>query len=403
MINYHTLFIAFLLRLALGNYVKLNFDVFLDSANLYMYGGSHNDLYIWTIDTEAKYTRISNALYETTDSHSETKVFKGEMTMYLREGEVKGELYEDKFFFDEDKASMNVINNLNYIVYRNNGLEIIDPSVLAFAFKVNKENYSLTHLLKNKGTIDKRQFGIEKDINGGCIYLGGFPDEYVINDSVSKFKVQTRRGLWEIPLSYIYIGNISYVYENVYYENEYNAIMATGTKNILAPKQFYQKYIIDYYLKEYIGNNTCSKKDYGNYDITCKCDDIRYLEAISFIFGNKQFTFTYEDLFYTFEQLCLFAIVQNTKDDEWKFGLTFLLKYKTLFDYDSKSISFYSKDELPSIDLDILFPKNRIIKWISILIVIIVLLFLFIYIRKYIKGRKKRHMNKIMSDVYSKI
>ena len=104
MINYHTLFIAFLLRLALGNYVKLNFDVFLDSANLYMYGGSHNDLYIWTIDTEAKYTRISNALYETTDSHSETKVFKGEMTMYLREGEVKGELYEDKFFFDEDKS-----------------------------------------------------------------------------------------------------------------------------------------------------------------------------------------------------------------------------------------------------------------------------------------------------------
>ena len=179
--------------------------------------------------------------------------------------------------------------------------------------------------------------------------------------------------------------------------------MATGTKNILAPKRFYQKYIIDYYLKEYIGNNACSKKDYGNYDITCKCDDIRYLEAISFIFGNKQFTFTYEDLFYTFEQLCLFAIVQNTKDDEWKFGLTFLLKYKTLFDYDSKSISFYSKDELPSIDLDILFPKNRIIKWISILIVIIVLLFLFIYIRKYIKGRKQRHMNKIMSDVYSKI
>ena len=158
MINYHTLFIAFLLRLALGNYVKLNFDVFLDSANLYMYGGSHNDLYIWTIDTEAKYTRISNALYETTDSHSETKVFKGEMTRYLGVGEVKGELYEDKFFFDEDKASMNVLNNLNYIVYRNNGLEIIDPSVLAFAFKVNKENYSLTHLLKNKGTIDKGQF-----------------------------------------------------------------------------------------------------------------------------------------------------------------------------------------------------------------------------------------------------
>lgn len=403
MINYNTLFIVVLVKSTLGDYVKLNFDIFLDSANLYMYGGSKNDLYIWTIDTEAKYTRISKAFYSTTDTNSITKINKGKTTMYLREGEVIGELYEDKFFLDENNTSVNVINNFNYIVYTNNGLEIEDPSVLAFAFKVSKENFSLTHILKNKGVIDKRQFGIKKGINNGIIYLGGFPEEYIRNDYVSKFKVQTRRGLWELPLSYVYIGNISYVYENIYFENGYKAIMATGTRSILAPKDFYQKYIVEYYLKDYLGNKTCAMKEFENYCITCKCEYLKYLEPISFIFDNKQFVFTYEDLFYQLEQLCVFTMAQNTKNIEWKFGLTFLLKYKTLFDYDTKSISFYSKEKLPSIDLDLLFPINRIIKWITILGIIIIIIFLSIFIRRYIKGRKQRHMNKIMSDVYSKI
>ena len=134
---------------------------------------------------------------------------------------------------------------------------------------------------------------------------------------------------------------------------------------------------------------------------TYEVDDyIKSFPSLYFELPNDlKFVFTYKDLFKLFNDRLYFMIIFKIEailafSPKWIMGEPFLRKYLTLFNYETREISFYrnqveltNKGSLKKLTYDFsLFKKLKIIGGIIFGLIIIVVLFL-IY-RKKLRSRK---------------
>ena len=137
-------------------------------------------------------------------------------------------------------------------------------------------------------------------------------------------------------MQYAYFGNE----QSEIYVNEEYAKFTSEHFNILAPYRFLQ------FMKKTVFD-------------------------IHFVFNNIVHTFKMKDLFEIYDpsemgsEFCE-LLISKSNDDKWSFGVMFLEKYMSQFDYESNTISFYSEKQFETF----VMKSNSISKYISVFVFI---------------------------------
>ena len=131
----------------------------------------------------------------------------------------------------------------------------------------------------------------------------------------------------------------------------------------------------DTIFNEYIQNKTCTFTIKGEKRfINCPCSVVNTFPNMTFVIDRYHFLLKPSELFIKVESgfNCLFLIQKNVLPYEdkntWFIGNFFLNKFVTVFDYEEKSIHFYTDDIIQkSNSVDYLFQIIIVYSLISIL------------------------------------
>ena len=394
--------------------ISLDYQLFLNALSVFIKVGSTKEILIFTIDTESSHSRISDFLFT---GGSSSFIDHGNTTFTIPNGQITAQLVEETLVI-EDPVYLELIAEVPGfyfgIVPSSQSVEIKDSSVLAFAFSVDKDNYSLVHLYKQAGVTDKKQFGIHSNkehvfgnstSKSGIVYIGGFPSNIIQSLHENTIRVNGKHNYWSVTLPYVFIGEISYVYTNKYFEVDNIAYVSTAHEDIIVPKKFYQEYIVNYYFKEALENGVCVLKNHTDFAVTCQCDHIASFESVSFVINGKDYVIEPKYLFKQFEAACTFIISQHVdeSDSSWILGVFFIWQYQTLFDYDGKRVVLYSEKEISKVDLNTIFPGRKIFKTFVMMVSLMTIIGVSCGVVRHFKRRKMRKMNKVMKTFYKKI
>ena len=272
-------------------------------------------------------------------------------------------LCEDKFYFiDENNNSFSNMFNFVKLEYDKNyafvGLQL--PNYL--------ENLLVTFTisLKKYKIIDNEIFFIYYDINqntddimkySGNIYFGDYPHN--IKEFSNTFN---ENEFYEIKAAYRY--NLVYwdiLFNNIYFDDSYNladykqaAIL--GNLRLSIGTDEYMEFITKNFFDEYTKNNICQLKTIINNEkyLYYKCKNnpklfnIAKFPNLNFEIRDIRFnfTFTYEDLFFTYNDYIYFGIIFDKYfylkyNKDWKLGSALFKKYLLTFNKDKKMIGIY--------------------------------------------------------------
>jgi len=224
---------------------------------------------------------------------------------------------------------------------------------------------------------DKNDFLKGELIIGENNFYSQFENVYDNSLNVNEFN------FWELNIRNIYLNDqiISNKKEIVDISIENPLIIGTFEKFEYLKKNFFDQ--------EGCYNNGFNYLNYDFYSINDEvylyyfyCNNnvnISNFPNIIFSINNVNFTFTYRDLFYNFNNTNYFLILFGT--NKWHFGRLFLKKYKTAFNQEKKIIIFNMKKKKNNIN------KNIII---FILLFIIILCIIIIIQLIYLIPKKKR-------------
>ena len=223
---------------------------------------------------------------------------------------------------------------------------------LTFALKPEKEIMSIVHQLYNTNQIKKKIFAIEysKSINEGKMYIGGLPEEYRNKSIIGE--CMSESDSWECSLKNIYFisGSNKKVFDS---EEKYKGCkVKLYSKNYINVPNDYYVYLINEVFGELINRKIC--KGYNGAQIQCdnkKEEEVFKLLPQYLVLDFKGFSFRFQmkDLFRIDDIDITFLIhpVRSTEGNIFKIGMGFIDNL-ILFNYDTKTISFYSKTEIAS-------------------------------------------------------
>ena len=397
-----SLFLISLIKTDDSKTIAVELKQFITSYYTFVKYGSDQVLLLLSTSVESDYSHQIDNLFKTRERELVTLV-KENVTFPLNSTySIIGDEYTEKMILRNDNRTE--VNDIHMIVHPRD-FNFITNSALAFAHKISDIKYSIVHSLKKEKIIDNLQFSfmLNDDKENGTLFIGGLPEnissEYPYKEVVPVSNKKSK--YWEIKLDYIFFGEISYVYENKYIKNEYNARISTNVISIQTPMLIMEQ-IVNEQFNQSIAEKKCSV-NYNNYEVQCNCNYINEFKDMIFVINSKEFKFKAKDLFIEQDDICTFAMTANNIDQsQWRIGIAFLEKFLVNFDYDNNEITFMSKlDNFIFVDLNTLFPYSRILKWILILIGLVVLFFVCRYGYRIYKKRKVLKLNKYITQVYT--
>lgn len=237
----------------------------------------------------------------------------------------------------------------------------ISTERLSFGLTYEDTKFSLVHTLYEKGLIESRQFGFgEQDSqNGKGLMFFGRPISDMINDKKKgTIKVNRNEEGWSTQLSSLemYYDNGTFI---TYTSKSTRTIFDIDENTIYVPVSF-MKYLKETIFKDLIADNYCTFNSRFNnqdeeYNIECLCTAMSYLPNFTFVFDSIGLNMNPTNLFEEAFGCCYFLLESNKLyKDTWVLQSPFINQFTTVFDYDKKEISFYSKrnvvlfKELPS-------------------------------------------------------
>lgn len=285
--------------------------------------------------------------------------------------------YSDEINFSSlDNITMTIYDYYFYSTGENNTSSL--TSVLGLGYQFENENFSIVHQLKKQMFIDKLIFTIDLETNSldnkGKIYFGGTPSELITRKNKATCRVSDSYISWGCQLKKMIISyrnktqNIP-VFQYAHFQNCQPALILPQYLMEQISETFFFREVIQKGLCKFILNEswnyiTCSKEVIDNsYDAKT---------SIKFDFDGYIFSLNLNQLFYCNNVACSsnFYSIPLQYGDQIILGSTFLNQYIVEYDYEDKSISFYS---------DYIFPyeidhENKIL--FSLIIIIILLLFI---------------------------
>lgn len=368
----------------------------------YFFAKFNNDVIFCAVDLEDQVSHHTKNLYSISATHIPSPYKSNVPVLIDNKIELKGTEYKAPFtFINKNQDS---IDDFHIIITESDEPIVGSTSVYSFAHKINNKNYSIVDLLYDQNKIEKKKFTLEMNQNPKCnIHFGDVPDDVLSNYTyMMKVPLSDKSSpLWEIKIEYVFIDTISYVYTNTYMMTQYKAKLSAKEYQTYVPTSVIE-FIKEEIFTDYFSNKTCNE---GYDGIKCKCEYISYLRNFSLIISDKIVNITTSRLFVDIDKLCYFELVENKENSlEWVLNSKLLDKFMLTFDYDSHSVTFYSKDEnFIDIDLDTLFPTKRIVK-LSLIIVLTILSLIFGRMFYVIcKKKRKNHINQFIEEFYIKL
>lgn len=224
-----------------------------------------------------------------------------------------------------------------YFLAANNS--IYDTFSLSYKYRDSK--MSIVEHLYNNGEIPQKTFGFyQHDLLGKVLYFGDLPNEVsnIFNYSVKCQVIENNNSFgWNLKLSKVKFQNYTF-YSSAFSELNVNI------NEIYAPREFID-FLINHFFERKILKNYCSLIFSKNRERKIRCE--RHIELlfpnITFVFDDNEFTIGSKSLFKTMLDRIYFQIIENTYNNQWIFGILFMDQFATLFNYDDKSITFYSE------------------------------------------------------------
>ena len=308
---------------------------YMNSINIYLRPKNRDELFIALIDITSQISLFATELVNDTSSSLIDIKYKNKI---FTSKEIKEDLIFKELFMLDLKEFTYYGRKIEYDKSRT------PSSILAFGLDVNESN-SLTHLLKKLNVIDKTSFSFDNNIDDKCaVYFGSSP-------VVSKFQYKNTirvldnlysdelKGKWNIRMDYFATGK-----NNIYYNSPYESLthFSTSEQRIKMPHKAYQ-FLIKTVFAESLNNNVCKFKGSKKDELSCDCDELLFLTSISFGFDGKNFELELKKLFVEYDYECIFLMEENKEaHDKWIIGNQFLFNFFTEFDYDNRTITFYS-------------------------------------------------------------
>ena len=365
-------FLLFFFQLITTNIVKFKVKEINGRYNVIIPIGTPLVNASFIMDLEIEHNCGSLSLFPEGKSSSLFKVGSG-FKSFANGQIINFEIVSERIYLEDSKPYY----NFNFYLFNEK-----EKNILAFSPLIKEERYSLVYSLLLDKKIDQAKFGIiKKNFLERELIIGGFPEEITQKKKSLQCKIIPGRS-WSCRLKKIYFGNK--VFDNVD-----KSSFQTNVHSIIAPKNFYE-YMIKEYFEEKIKDNLCSL---SSEFIECYCSKIKNFPGISFLFENILFELDETDLFISFEKKCRFIVEKNEKDNKWIFGISFIQKYDIEFDYNSGNITFFTDNEVSFVNGIYKEKKNKNFV-ISIIIVLEYSLFLFMIYSIYIKLRiKNKNLN----------
>lgn len=322
------------------------------------------------IDLTIDYTWVTDFCYN--PKNSDTVIMNSN---YSIEG-TECKLIRDKILFGEGNDKKYQIDDFAVVNMPFDALRESEAIGLGFKGK-NNIGSNIVYAMYSNGLIERRNFAfVPYTLHNGDLYFGGIPQS-VIEKNKLKYKVEAKVNeefdTWNVNISHIVFTNGTNVIS--VYENEYYSYFITKKKEIYAPIKF-MMYVKDNVMKEFYEKGICLGYALdSNRDFICHNEIVKMFPNISFVIENKMFVFTAEDMFIREGGYSYMNLMTNNDDvNQFIIGSDFMMKYITQFDYDKKSIVFYSNTELD--DFRVINIKGiKIIYTIVIIMLIITLLF----------------------------
>ena len=251
-------------------------------------------------------------------------------------------LYSDLTNIDAKEFTPSLYGYTLYIINRNKTDTLIDNGY-GFAFKHLNESFSLVHQLKQNVFIDRAVFALyldEPSLNKGTIYFGGIPQEVIEHKNKLSCKVSDAYTPWGCTLNTIIVNN------DMININRYS-FFQSSEQAIIFPYDIMLRIISSPAIQYYITKGICEfiEESSWNY-LNCLQSSFYPNNKIEmyFVFDNKGYKLTIDELFYCSSMVCSsnFYSVPAKYGDMIIFGNAFLNKYVAEFDYDAKTVSFYS-------------------------------------------------------------
>ena len=396
--NFFLIIFLFIFSIEVDQYFS---DIFLDTEKfsiiIYI---EDTKTYNAIADLESEFSYIDDNTLPLTSLTSANKINE-KLTFQIDNIESKGIEVKDNASLNKNTLK---INDFSFIIYPSS---ISKLKSISFGYKYRK-NHNLIYLMKKSKLINKAQFTIEINNNSkGKIYYGEIP-----NDILNPYKytlnipVKSNNKNWDFELGFLFIGEISYKYENTYYYNQNKASFSGNSKGILAPEMAFD-FIIDNVFNDSIKKNICRKTISENNEIECMCDKLKEenLKHITFIINDRSIIFNTKEYFDIIGNRCVFQIKYNNfKRDEWKFGISFLSKFLSTFDYEKGEIILRTKEKnFEEVDVNTLFPLKKMIIWTLVIVIILLIPFMYKIIKESIKKHRERRINAFIKENYTQL
>lgn len=249
-----------------------------------------------------------------------------------------------KYLEYQDYISSPMFNPILITFFQEEEIDFLDFSYSGLGLHMNNINNSnfLLNKLKERYYIDKIAFTIVPPENEtskrGTFYIGDLPHSLI--------KSNTNIGKCYSDNSINWSCNLTGIkFSDYYYNMSLSPIIKKMQPLLVIPHKEFELFAKDY-LKVNLENKSCTKfKDMlidSDY-IECNCDSIQNLPPIQLILDNYIFEFNSSMLFTKMLQSCLFKIESSFIDENSSFlGVQFLNQFITHFDYEEKSLTFYS-------------------------------------------------------------
>ena len=368
----------------------------------YFFSKFNNDVIFCAVDLEDQVSHHTRHLYTISPTHIPTPCKDNVTVLVDNKVQLQGIEYKAQLSFIN--AAQDTIDDFHIVITDSEEPIVGSTSVYSFAHKIKNEDYSIIDLLYKQNKIESKKFTLEIINNPkGNIYFGDIPND-VLGNYTHMMNVplsDKSSAYWEINIEYIFIDPISYVYTNVYMKTQYIAKLSAKEYQSYVPVSV-MDFIKQEIFSEYFENKTCTE---GYDGVKCKCDNISALRNFSLIINDRIVNITTNRLFVDIDKICFFELAENKESPlEWVLNSKILDKFMLTFDYESDSVTFYSRYEnFIAIDLDTLFPTKRIVK-MSLIIILLILTLIFgrmLYV--ICKKRRKNHINQFIEEFYIKL
>ena len=253
---------------------------------------------------------------------------KGSIEVEEKEKRIKAEILMSDIIFPKWD-----ITGKNFMIYYGD----FESDVLSLSYNSKKRKDSLINNLYDSKLINRYMFSFIKRDDSDMLYFGNPLEE--LKNKKNKGYCRIRENKWMCRMINVYMNNKAV-------NKKYKAIFDTNVLGFLIPKTLF------YFFDEMFFNAMMNKKRciydnmYGHNFYLCDCGVMKDFPEISFGIGNYVYTLTAEDLFFHFEDFCVFSGEVHNVDDTVVLGTYFINQFDMEFNFETKEITLSANRDI---------------------------------------------------------